>query len=46
MLLKLERDTAFYMRQQQVGLSRAKLFSWEKTAQELLGVYKKVGKRS
>lgn len=46
MLLKLESDPGFYVRQQQIGLSRAKLFSWEKTAQELLEVYKKVGERS
>ncbi len=42
MLLKLETDEAFYMRQRQVGLERAKLFSWKRTAQQLLQLYKEV----
>ena len=41
-LLRLETDDAFYKQQKQVGLERAKLFSWEKTATQLLELYKEV----
>ena len=39
MMLRLETDAAFYDRQRQVGLERAKLFSWRKTAEQLLKLY-------
>lgn len=41
-LLRLETDEAFYLQQKQIGLERAKLFSWEKTATQLLELYKEV----
>lgn len=40
MMLRLERDKAFYQKQKEIGLERAKLFSWKKTAEQLLEVYK------
>ena len=43
MLLRLESDSGFYENQKQVGLARAKLFSWRHTAEQLLEVYQKVG---
>lgn len=49
MMLKLENEDIFYRKQEQVGLERAKLFSWRHTAEQLLevyeGVYKKVSLR-
>lgn len=42
MMLKLETDPAFYEHQKQVGLERAKLFSWKKTAENLLKLYQEV----
>ena len=39
MMLCLETDAAFYDHQRQVGLERAKLFSWRKTAEQLLKLY-------
>jgi len=42
MMLRLETDEAFYKEQQEIGLNRAKLFSWKKTAERLLQVYKEV----
>ena len=42
MMLRLERDKAFYQKQKEIGLERAKLFSWKKTAEQLLEVYKSV----
>ena len=39
MMLRLETDSAFYERQKAVGLERAKLFSWQKTATKLLQLY-------
>ena len=42
MLLKLETDSAFYEKQRQVGLTRAKLFSWRHTAEQLLELYKDI----
>jgi len=44
MLLRLESDADFYENQKQVGLARAKLFSWRHTAERLLEVYQRVGK--
>ena len=42
MMLRLETDQAFYEQQQQIGLERAKLFSWKKTAEHLLKLYQDV----
>lgn len=42
MMLRLESDQAFYERQRQIGLERAKLFSWKKTAENLLNLYQEV----
>lgn len=42
MMLRLERDKAFYQKQKEIGLERAKLFSWKKTAEQLMEVYKSV----
>ncbi|MBQ9204322.1 MAG: glycosyltransferase family 4 protein [Prevotella sp.] len=39
MMLRLETDEAFYQRQKDVGLERAKLFSWRKTAEQLHALY-------
>jgi glycosyltransferase involved in cell wall biosynthesis len=41
-LLQRETDSDFYHRQREVGLERAKLFSWQSTAQHLLELYKEV----
>ena len=46
MMLRLETDNAFYQRQKEVGLERAKLFSWKKTAEQLLEVYEAVYQES
>ena len=43
-MLQLENDDDFYRRQEQVGLERAKLFSWRQTAEQLLEVYEHVYK--
>lgn len=42
MMLRLEKDNAFYEQQKQIGLARAKLFSWRKTAENLLKLYQEV----
>ncbi len=42
MMLRLENDAAFYQQQKQIGLERAKLFSWRKTAEQLLGLYQRI----
>ena len=42
MMLRLEKDKDFYEQQRQIGLERAKLFSWRKTAENLLKLYQKV----
>ena len=42
MMLRLETDQAFYEQQKQIGLERAKLFSWKKTAEHLLELYQDV----
>lgn len=39
MMLLLETDADFYAKQRQVGLQRAKLFSWKKTTEALLTLY-------
>ena len=39
MMLRLEKDAAFYEQQKQVGLERARLFSWRKTAEQLYQLY-------
>lgn len=39
MMLRLEQDEAFYKQQRATGLERVKLFSWRKTAEELLQLY-------
>ena len=39
MMLRLESDQTFYEQQKQVGLERAKLFSWRKTAEQLHQLY-------
>ena len=46
MMLRLETDNAFYQQQKEVGLERAKLFSWKKTAEQLLDVYAAVYQES
>ena len=42
MMLRLETDADFYRQQQAIGLERAKLFSWRKTAENLLKLYEEV----
>lgn len=42
MMLRLENNEVFYQRQKAVGLERAKLFSWKKTAEQLLQLYHEV----
>ena len=44
MMLRLEMDDAFYRKQEEVGLERAKLFSWRHTAEQLLQLYENVYK--
>ena len=46
MMLRLETDNTFYQQQKEVGLERAKLFSWKKTAEQLLDVYAAVYQES
>ena len=43
-LLKLEQDEAYYQQQVQVGLHRAKSFSWKYTTEHLLSLYEAVYK--
>jgi len=42
MMLRLENDHDFRERQINIGLERVKMFSWRKTAEELLRLYKDV----
>lgn len=42
MMLRLEKDKDFYEKQKQIGLERAKLFSWRRTAENLLKLYQEV----
>ena len=44
MMLRLEKDDSFYRKQEEVGLERAKLFSWRHTAEQLLQLYEIVFK--
>ena len=41
-LLALETDNNLYKQQQNYGLERARQFSWEKTACELINIYKEI----
>lgn len=41
-LLRLENDKTFYQQQVEMGLQRAKLFSWKYTADQLLSLYEAV----
>ena len=42
MMLRLESDEAFYQKQKEIGLQRAGLFSWRKTAEQLLELYESI----
>ena len=42
MMLRLETDETFYKKQREIGLERAKQFSWRKTAEQLLQLYRSV----
>ena len=44
MMLKLETDNAFYNRQEEIGLQQATLFTWRRTAEQLLELYEEVMK--
>ena len=46
MLLRLETDETFYQKERNVGLERAKLFSWRKTTEQLLEVYRELRVKS
>ena len=41
-MLRLETDEACYRQQREVGSERARLFSWRKTAEQLLKLYEEV----
>ena len=43
-MLQLETDEAFYQAQKEIGLKRAQMFSWRKTAEQLLKLYETVYK--
>jgi glycosyltransferase involved in cell wall biosynthesis len=43
-MLRLENDEAYYEQQKEIGLKRAELFSWRKTAEQLLKLYEAVYK--
>ena len=43
-MLRLEYDEAYYNTQKEIGLKRAELFSWRKTAEQLLSLYETVYK--
>lgn len=42
LMLRLETDDTFYQQQKEIGLERAKLFSWKNTATQLLQLYQEV----
>lgn len=42
MMLRLETDDGYYEQQRNVGIERAKHFSWRKTAENLLKLYQEV----
>ncbi len=39
MMLRLERDPAFYQKQKKIGLERVKEFSWRKTAEKTIKLF-------
>ena len=41
-MLLLEKDNLYYKKQEEYGVQRAQLFSWKKTAKQLLEVYSRV----
>ena len=43
-MLRLENDEEYYNAQKEIGLKRAELFSWRKTAEQLLNLYETVYK--
>jgi glycosyltransferase involved in cell wall biosynthesis len=43
-MLRLETDEEYYNAQKEIGLKRAELFSWRKTAEQLLKLYETVYK--
>lgn len=43
-MLRLENDDKFYYAQKEIGLKRASMFSWKKTAEQLLALYNDVYK--
>ena len=43
-MLRLETDEDYYNTQKEIGLKRAELFSWRKTAEQLLNLYETVYK--
>mgnify|MGYP000385233401 CR=1 FL=1 len=43
-VLRLENEDTLYRRQREYGLLRARQFSWEKTADELIQVYRSLFK--
>lgn len=43
-MLRLENDEAYYNTQKEIGLKRASMFSWRKTAEQLLSLYETVYK--
>ena len=43
-MLRLENDEDYYNTQKEIGLKRASLFSWRKTAEQLLSLYEAVYK--
>jgi len=45
-LIRLETDEAYYQQQKKWGPLRAQLFSWRKTAEQLLKLYQEVGNGS
>lgn len=45
-LIKLETDDTYYQQQKEIGLKRAQLFSWKKTAEQLLQLYQDVFQKS
>ena len=43
-MLRLENDEEYYNQQKEIGLKRSSLFSWRKTAEQLLKLYETVYK--
>ena len=43
-MLRLENDETYYNTQKEIGLKRASMFSWRKTAEQLLNLYETVYK--